>query len=158
VSQISHEDHFDRASRRHHADAIYLQDDGRLPNADYHYGFAVECALKSLLLRFTHTTMKSTNPVKPSSARPVARRADGKSKRLGHLPELWVDVTALLHGRSGSILSSVLMGSEPFSDWSVDERYRDGGAIAEADVNRHRVAAVQILSLHQQALISGVLP
>jgi hypothetical protein len=157
VPQTSVQDHYASAGRRHHEDAVYLHDDGRLPNADYHYGFAVECALKSLLLRYTGATM---NPIRPGglpTKRPWIRGADGKAKAFSHLPELWDDVALLLHGRSGSLLSGVLTGSAPFSTWSVDDRYRDGSAVSEADVNGHRAVAQQILSLHQQALLAGVL-
>lgn len=100
MPQIPHEEHYARAGRRHYDDAVYLHEDDRLPNADYHYGFAVECALKSLLLRFTHATMNPRNPGSPPPARPWVPGPDGKAKSFGHLPELWSDVAALLHGRT----------------------------------------------------------
>jgi hypothetical protein len=97
VPDITAEGHYAIAGRRHYDDADYLREDGRLPNADYHYGFAVECALKSLLLRYTHTTMNPPKPGDPALSKPPwIRGADGKRKSLGHLPELWSDVAALL--------------------------------------------------------------
>ncbi|MGW2848083.1 hypothetical protein [Streptomyces sp. NPDC001274] len=157
MPQTSTEDHFAHAARRHHDDAIYLHDDNRLPNADHHFGFAVECALKSVILRYTRVSMNPTKPGKPPSAKPWVPDAAGKPKHFGHLPALWSDVTLLLHGRGGSILSGVLAASEPFGTWAVEGRYLDGAAVTEAEVRSRRAAAQQILSLHEQALIAGVL-
>lgn len=157
MSEIAEEEHYARAGNRHFYDAVYLHGDGRIPNADYHYGFAVECALKSLLLRFTQATMDPPKPGKAPAIRPWVRGSDGKAQYFGHLPGLWSDVAALLHGRAGSMLAGVLGGSAPFNTWSVDHRYRDGEDINEIDVRERRTAAEQILGLHQQALIAGVL-
>lgn len=157
VSQISDEEHYARAGHRHYRDAVYLHDDDRLPNADYHYGFAVECALKSLLLRFTHVTMIPPKSGRRTSPRPGAPGSDGKVAYFGHLPQLWSDVALMLHGRTGSTLAGLLNGSAPFDTWSVDHRYRDGEEISEMDVFKRRSVAERILGLHQQALIAGVI-
>ncbi|MFF4947259.1 hypothetical protein [Streptomyces rubiginosohelvolus] len=157
MPQTSTEDHFARAATRHHDDAIYLHDDGRLPNADHHFGFAVECALKSLILRHTAASMNPTKQGGRPSAKPWAPDASGKPQHFGHLPGLWSDVALLLHGRGGSILSGVLSASKPFDTWAVEDRYLDGAAATQSDVRNRRAAAQKILSLHQQALIAGVL-
>ncbi|WP_150235302.1 hypothetical protein [Streptomyces filamentosus] len=157
MSQTSVEDHYASAAIRHHDDAVYLHDDGRLPNADHHFGFAVECALKSMILRYTQVSMNPTKPGKPASPKPWAPDPAGKPQYFGHLPDLWSDVALLLHGRGGSILSGVLTASMPFDTWAVEDRYLDGTAASETDVRNRRVASQQILSLHQQALIAGVL-
>lgn len=149
--------HYALAARRHHDDAVYLHDDGRLPNADHHYGFAVECALKSLLLRYLQASMKPMKSGGRPSNKPWVVGSDGKPMTFGHLPHIWSDVAMLLHGRSGSILAGVLTGSAPFGDWTVDDRYLDGASVTPQAVSRHRAAAGQILLLHQQALIAGVL-
>ncbi|MEU2356912.1 hypothetical protein ABZ599_28735 [Streptomyces misionensis] len=157
MPQTSVEDHYARAAMRHHDDAIYLHDDGRLPNADHHFGFAVECALKSVILRYTQASMEPTRPGRPPSVKPWAPDAAGNPRYFGHLPGLWSDVALLLHGRGGSILSGVLAASQPFDTWAVEDRYLDGAAIGETEVRSRRAAAELILSLHQQALIDGVL-
>ncbi|MFE6104557.1 hypothetical protein ACFVQ4_31985 [Streptomyces laurentii] len=157
MSQTPMEDHYARAAMRHHDDAAYLHDDGRLPNADHHFGFAVECALKSLLLRYTQVSMDPTKQGGLPSKKPWALGATGKPRYFGHLPDLWADVALVLHGRGGSILSGVIAASAPFDTWSVEDRYRDGAAVTETEVRSRRAAAQQILSLHQQALIAGVL-
>ncbi|MGW2594430.1 hypothetical protein ACWCXC_29770 [Streptomyces sp. NPDC001515] len=157
MPQTSTEDHFARAATRHHDDAVYLHDGGRLPNADHHFGFAVECALKSVILRYTQVSMNPTKQGRPPSTKPWVPDAAGKPRHFGHLPGLWTDVALLLHGRGGSILSGVLSASAPFDTWAVEDRYLDGAAADEAVVRERRAAAQQILSLHQQALITGVL-
>ena len=43
------EEDYTAAAKRHWLDADLLKDDERLENADHHYGFAAECALKSTL-------------------------------------------------------------------------------------------------------------
>lgn len=158
MTQTSVEDHYASAAIRHHDDAVYLHDDNRLSNADHHFGFAVECALKSAILRHTHASMDPPKPGKPPSKVPWASDASGQPRYFRHLPELWADVALLLHGRTGSILSGVLAASKPFDNWTVDNRYLDGTTVTAAEVGNRRAAAQQILSLHQQALISGVLP
>ncbi|MGC9442350.1 hypothetical protein [Streptomyces sp. WG5] len=55
------EDQFAKAAKRHFEDADYVHRDSRLPTADHLYGFAAECAVKSLLLRFTDVEMGPSN-------------------------------------------------------------------------------------------------
>ncbi|GAB2771124.1 hypothetical protein [Streptomyces daliensis] len=150
------EHHYAYAARRHYEDAVYLHDDGRIPNADHHFGFAVECALKSLLLRHLGATMNPKKGGRPSP-KPWVPTSDGKARDFGHLPWIWDDVALMLHGRSGSALAGLLSGSSPFEAWSVDDRYLDGTAVVETAVAERRTSADQILRLHQQALLTGVL-
>ncbi|MYW56288.1 hypothetical protein GTY64_33505 [Streptomyces sp. SID8376] len=60
VPETLQEDQFAKAATRHFHDADYLHTDGRLPSADHLYGFAAECATKSLLLRFTDVAIGSS--------------------------------------------------------------------------------------------------
>ncbi|WP_156371376.1 hypothetical protein [Nocardia arizonensis] len=156
-SAASPEHHYACAAERHHRDAVYLHDSGRLPNADYHFGFAVECALKSLLLRFTSATMAPKKPGKPPAVAPwVKDPATGKvSHEYGHLPWLAADIALLTHGRSAAKLAAVLGNLTAFDSWSVGQRYLDGTAVAEADVSQRRTVSREILTLHEQALITG---
>ncbi|WP_249416684.1 hypothetical protein [Streptomyces sp. TS71-3] len=157
ASTASPEHHYAHAAVRHYKDAVYLQDGGRLPNADYHFGFAVECALKSLLLRFTSATMAPTGQGKPAAKAPwVPDPVTGKVSRMyGHLPWVAADVALLTHGRSTAQLSAALGNLKAFDSWSVHQRYLDGTAVAEADVSQRRTVAQEILALHEQALING---
>ncbi|WP_146607808.1 hypothetical protein [Spongiactinospora gelatinilytica] len=151
------EDHFAQAAHRHYEDAVYLHDDGRLPNADHHYGFSVECALKSLLLRHLNAT---TAPYKPGGMPvpwPWTRDSSGKPKKHGHLPDLWSEVATLARGRSGNTLAAMLNSSTPFATWDVAHRYHGGPMLSSTTMNERKAAATQILTLHQQTLITGVL-
>jgi hypothetical protein len=156
-SAASAEHHYAHAAERHYKDAVYLQDGGRLPNADYHLGFAVECALKSLLLRFTTATMAPKRLGKPPANAPwVPDPVTGKvSHEYGHLPWVTADVSLLTHGQSAARLSAALGNLTAFDSWSVHQRYLDGTAVAEADVSQRRTVAQEILALHEQALITG---
>jgi hypothetical protein len=156
VSGKSAEYHYAHAAVRHYKDAVYLQDGDRLPNADYHFGFAVECALKSLLLRFTAATLNPRKSGKPPAKAPwIPDPETGKPREYSHLPWVAADVALLTHGRSAARLASALGGLSAFETWSVDDRYRDGDTTVEEEVRRRRTVAEEILTLHEQALITG---
>lgn len=151
------EHHYAHAAGRHYEDAVFLHDGSRLPNADHHFGFAVECALKSILLRFTAATMNPRKANKPASTSPwVADPATGKFlHEYGHLPWLSADLTLLTHGRSAARLTAALGTLTAFDAWSVHDRYSDGTTVVESDVEKRRVVAKEILTLHEQAIITG---
>jgi hypothetical protein len=149
------EDHYASAAERHLCDAEYLHDDGRLPNADYHFGFAVECALKSLLLRFLGATMAPKPNGKPAQKPWTQDSATNKLQEYGHLPWLATDITLLAHGRTGAGFITALDRLSVFTTWTVDERYRDGSAIDGTVVTARQGAAHDIVDLHQQALLQG---
>ncbi|MFI6297694.1 hypothetical protein ACIBEJ_39300 [Nonomuraea sp. NPDC050790] len=151
------EEHFAQAALRHYDDAVYLHDDGRLPNADHHYGFSVECALKSLLLRHLNATMAPLKPGGKPSPCPWTPDASGKPKQHKHLPGLWSDVATLVHGRSGSTLAAMLNSSAPFANWDVADRYHGNPPLSLTTVDERKSAAAQILTMHQQTLITGLL-
>lgn len=160
VSGNSAEHHYAHAAVRHYEDGIFLQDGARLSNADHHYGFAVECALKSLLLRFTVATVDPKKLGGPPSKSPwIKDPVTGKvAHSYSHLPWVATDVALLTHGRSATRLAAALGGLNAFDAWSVDDRYLDGSNVVEADVQQRRSVAQNILSLHEQALITGRLP
>ncbi|MET9107684.1 hypothetical protein [Streptomyces zhihengii] len=157
---VNQAEHYAHAALRHYEDAVFLQDGARLPNADHHLGFSVECALKSLLLRFTVATMDPKKPGGQQAKAPwVKDPATGKvAHSYSHLPWVATDVALLTHGRSASRLSAALGDLSAFDTWSVDDRYLDGSTVVEADVQQRRTVAENVLSLHQQALITGRLP
>ncbi|MEU2827311.1 hypothetical protein ABZ667_01365 [Streptomyces lavendulae] len=164
MPQLTQEDHFASAAQRHFRDADYLQTDGRLPAADHLYGFAAECATKSLLLRFTDVSVDSKPGETKPSSKPWAEDPDhpGDPDQLiefGHVNELIREVALLARGRSGAPLHAALDGDlRVFRRWRVSHRYLDGG-YAQADVvARRRTAAENILVLHQNAQLDGRLP
>ncbi|MEV7201194.1 hypothetical protein ACWELO_25285 [Streptomyces sp. NPDC004596] len=160
MSANSAEHHYAYAALRHFEDAVFLFDGSRLPNADYHFGFSVECALKSLLLRFTVATMEPKKPGGEAAKAPwVKDPATGKvAHSYSHLPWVATDVALLTHGRSATRLAAALSGLAAFDTWSVGDRYLDGSQVVEADVRQRRTVAENILGLHEQALITGRLP
>lgn len=146
---------------RHFEDGDYLYNDGRLPNADYHFGFAVECALKSLLLRFIPgATMAPKRQGRPPAKAPwIPDPITGKpAHEYGHLPWDAADLALFTRGRSAVRVLTVLGNLTAFATWSVDHRYLDGTAVVAADVAARRTVAKDILTLHQHALITGRLP
>ncbi|WP_307851987.1 hypothetical protein [Streptomyces sp. b94] len=156
----SEEHHFAHAALRHYKDAVFLMDGARLPNADHHFGVAVECALKSLLLRFTAVTMDPVKPGGDRSKMPYLRdpKTGKPAHKYGHLPWVATDVALLTHGRTASPLTTALGGLSAFATWSVEHRYLDGSEVVEADVGQRRTVAENLLALHEQALITGRLP
>lgn len=147
------EDQFAAAATRHFRDADYLRDASRLPSADHLYGFAAECAVKSLLLRFTEVTMGSPKPEAPHPDDP------DRTIEFGHINELIREIKLLARGRTGAALYTVLDGDlRAFRGWRVHHRYSDGGYAQAEVVDKRRDAAHHILFLHQQALLDGRLP
>ena len=81
---------FDNAGKRHFKDANFLFDAQRYPNADQLYGFAVECALKSML--YLHLDAKSNGTRDTEKI---------KHKRyFCHIDKLWGEFCSLLEGKS----------------------------------------------------------
>ncbi|MEY2226759.1 MULTISPECIES: hypothetical protein [Streptomyces] len=161
MPQLTQEDHFASAAERHFWDADYLRTDGRLPAADHLYGFAAECATKSLLLRFTEVSMDPKPGEATPSSKPWAEHPGDPDRLIefGHVNQLVKEIALLAHGRAGAQLHLALGANlHVFKKWNVKYRYFDGG-YAQADVvDRRRLAAHNILVLHQQAQLDGKLP
>jgi hypothetical protein len=137
---------FDVAGRRHLDDGRHLVDDGRHVNGDHLIGLAAECLLKAVLVGYLGATVANNKP--PAT--------NGKEHK--HLPTLWTSVGAVVSGRSGSQFSALLGGANPFSAWSIHDRYADGSDITVQHARDHLTAADTIAALHQQAVLNGVLP
>jgi hypothetical protein len=155
---------FTSAAKRHFWDADYLHKDGRLPTADHLYGFAAECAIKSLLLRFTDVTMEPRPGEEKPSSKPWAEHPDhpedpAKLIEFGHVNELIREIKLLARGRTGAPLHSALDSDlRAFKKWNVKYRYYDDGYAQTETVDRRRNAARNILVLHERAQIDGKLP
>ncbi|MEU2179633.1 hypothetical protein [Streptomyces thermolilacinus] len=161
MPELTQEDHFASAADRHFRDADYLHTDGRLPAADHLYGFAAECASKSLLLRFTDVTMAPRPGEDKPSSKPWADHPDDPDQviEFGHVNELIREIKLLSHGRTGAPLHAALDSDlRAFRRWRVSHRYLDGGYAQAQVVERRRDAARNILSLHEQARLNGRLP
>jgi hypothetical protein len=157
VSNHSVEEHFASAAERHFRDAEYLQADSRWPNADHHFGFAAECALKSLLLQFTEATM-DPKPNGRAAKMPWIHKATGGAQEYGHLPWSETDLAVLAHGQLGSQLLTALDNHlSAFANWTEQDRYLHCEHITEETVAALREAAQAILGVHESASFNGSL-
>jgi hypothetical protein len=148
--QQDHRQDFSGAARRHYDDATLLASEDRLGNADHLAGYAAECALKQILIDYLGARRTATSPVSDGP--------DGQPMKHQHLPDLWGEVGTVVSGRSASSAFANLIGSNnPFSSWSIHDRYTDGGT-ASAEVVASRIAmARQIIGSLQNARAIGAL-
>jgi hypothetical protein len=118
------------AAVRHGSDAELLNEEHRLPDADQLYGFAAECALKAALLKIPGCVSSGV----------LQRRYKE------HVGELWelIPVQSIEKIAPG-LVSLLRMGTKPFADWSIDQRYESGEAISSDTLKRHRDAARRAL-------------
>ena len=118
------DEEFAAAHRRHWEDAEFLSGDGRWPNADHLYGMSAECGLKTIIKSF---------------GIPITRKSGYKS----HVNEIRPKFRTLVKNRNEM---QYVMADEPFSDWSIGDRYTDGGHIDRTTAIRHREAAKLVLT------------
>ncbi|WP_328533421.1 hypothetical protein OG836_29015 [Micromonospora zamorensis] len=140
---------FDSAATRHLHDAALLHGSGRLPNADHLAGFATECALKAILISFLGAQQTTGKPYSTIG---------GQKKDHGHLPGLWDEVKMVLNGRTGGPVFSGLLTHNPFTGWSVNDRYGDGSGVTAQTLAARLTAAQKVLGHLQNAKILGTLP
>lgn len=132
------------AAHRHFADALLLQEEERLPNADQLFGLAAECALKAALhglglLTLTPSGMPEHRPYQ------------------AHVEEFWTMATALLADRVGGRWLSHLGQDTPFQDWSISQRYaRADQVVGHTLLEEHARAAARALRLLDEAVLDGV--
>lgn len=130
-------------------------------SADHLAGIAAECAIKAILMDFLGSELNEYDrPVHPQEK---IRNTSKKRPHLehGHLPELWEHLTAIAHRRADSaagVLFAELLWENPFADWSVGDRYCDGTAITQQNLDRHLKAAHDLIAAHEQAKILGTGP
>jgi HEPN domain-containing protein len=114
---------FTASAERHWKDAELLDEEQRWENADHHYGFAAECALKSALQAMG------------------AFREDHRK----HINVLWNKMQATAFQRRFPGLTRLLAGSNRFADWDVEQRYEADGAVNEDTIRAHRESARRLL-------------
>ena len=127
---------FAEPARRTFQDAQTLWFAGRLGTSDHLFGLAAECALKAILCG--RGVISQDPPEKPYKV---------------HVEKLWEEYTAALSGLPGSV---VALGSNPFLNWKVDDRYSDDAAFTEARVAQHRVGAETSMKAFEEAAAQGV--
>lgn len=122
---------FEQAALRHYEDAETLKDRGAYPNADHLFGFAAECALKVALARTPGQLTGEGNLTKGYYL---------------HINKLWGPAALLMSStRLFPGLYTVLKSTNPFNDWSEEQRYASGEYITPAVVEKHRSAAQRLM-------------
>jgi len=137
-----HDDFLD-AHGQHLDDAERLFQAGRWANADHLYGMAAECGLKALMEKLS-----------PKGA--LDLKLDRK-----HIMEdkgsdtAWSRYQAYLAGHAlGTKLS--VPASNPFTNWSVSQRYAHASCFVLPRVQAHRSGAVLVVNLLKTARREGL--
>jgi hypothetical protein len=151
---------FATASRNHYRAALLAAAKDLRISADHLAGLAAECAVKAILIDFLGSRLDARNMPEHPEVKYLdrSRKKPQWTNKHGHLPELWEHLTAVAHRRRGGgsgALFTQLIWKNPFADWDVADRYCDGTAITEADVDRHLKAAYALIAAHEQAGILG---
>lgn len=122
-------ENYSSAAVRHWKDAELLARENRVENADHHYGFAAECAIKKVLVVFPAF---STSGVLNSSYKQ-------------HINSLWDKVTHQSLQKSYPQLFAILKVTNAFSDWDVNQRYFVDGAVTSAALASHKKITSRLL-------------
>jgi HEPN domain-containing protein len=133
---MSWPENFLDAHERHWEDAELLFGNQRWANADHLYGLAAECGLKALWRLITGGL-----PDRPPHV---------------HVNHLWNQAAGLAQGGRITQLGT-LSNQNPFSDWSVDQRYASRQHFTDEFVEKHRKGAEEIRNLVLQARQEGMI-
>ena len=134
---------FLNAHERHLDDAERLFQAARLANADHLYGLAAECGLKALSEKLSHSAgldpkhdyVHVMEDKKPTTA--------------------WSRYQAHLSGHALGTKLSVPQ-SNPFTDWSVSQRYAHESSFDLLRVQAHRSGATLVSNLVKTARKEGL--
>ena len=140
---------FREAARRHWADAEFLAQSGRIPNAGQLYGFMAECGLKALLV--AHGL--------PTEANGDIRRKPrtGYREHMPTLAQLVASLTAFHDGRAATRYLAFLPDLAHFDDWCLDHRYWGASAIPTGSLPNWRESARQVGAMLDAATMDGVM-
>jgi len=134
---------FNDSHDRHWGDAELLLAANRLANADHLYGLAAECGLKRLMLAFG----MSFDTAKDRPAKDVDRK---------HADGIWGRFESYRYGHHRGA-AYVLPNTNPFSDWSVNQRYANQTEFDVIRVNQHKSGADTVRTLLKKAQREGLL-
>lgn len=130
--------------KRHYRDGSYLLSQGRHVTADHVLGFAAECAIKSMLVRFGIATFAGSGKPK------IGNQA------LGHLPDLATVVLTNLAGRGAqNTAQQVDLLAREYRDWSVFDRYDGDSVQSPGRVRAREQVTRQVVALHEVARLAG---
>ena len=133
---------FPGAHVRHWQDAELLARGERWANADQLYGFSAECGLKAVMVA-------NGMPVAPGSGSPTKRH------HKQHIQNLWSTFSSFVSGRPAAGLLHHLPQSNPFAQWTQDNRYAASRHFDAAAVAPHREAAQQVRRFYLRLKASG---
>ncbi|MBH2020731.1 MAG: hypothetical protein I8H91_14640 [Burkholderiales bacterium] len=122
-------ENYSDAAFRHWKDAKLLEKENCVENADHHFGFAAECAVKKVLVEL-----------------PAFKNAGMLEKSYKeHINILWEKVSHQSLQKSYPALFAILRAANSFSDWNVNQRYSEDGEITKAMMESHKKSASRIL-------------
>jgi hypothetical protein len=73
-----------------------------------------------------------------------------------HMPEQWSAFQSFASGRLAARYLDRLDPSNPFSDWTVDQRYVHRIQISDAVMSKHREAAIHCRTCLHALILDGV--
>ena len=129
------------AHRRHLEDANLLFDKARWANADHLYGLSAECGLKAIMLSLGMSVDAGGTPI--------------ESEHRRHVNGLWPVFEDFAQGSGGEAYLASLPSGDPFSGWSIHDRYANRSFFQRANVASHRCAARQVGHSVQRAALEG---
>ncbi len=131
---------FRDAAKRHWKDAEYLLEDERFANADHLFGMSAECALKAVMLSLG-MQMVGNMPEKTYAK---------------HINLLWDLFGTFANSRNGARYALQISGTpNPFSNWTVNQRYDSRTDFTPGVVEDHRTAARMAKQVLESAIING---
>lgn len=120
---------YPKAALRHWQDAELLAREARVDNADHHYGFAAECALKTAMVGLPAFSTREG--------------LDGSYHK--HVDQLWCRIRHQSLQKAFPGLYAFLGAENPFVSWNVDQRYAATGVVSNGDMALHKNAAKRLL-------------
>lgn len=117
------------AALRHWNDAQILEEKNSLGNADHLFGFAAECAIKTVLVKLPAF---SNNGVLDTAYKE-------------HVNTLWGKVNHQSLHKTYPTLVAFLKSTNNFSDWNVNQRYSANGEITKSVVELHKNSAKRLI-------------
>lgn len=115
-------ENYAHAALRHWGDALLLDREKRLENADQLYGLAAECAIKTVLHML------------PAFSNGSCLLDEYKH----HINVLWNKAGHQSIEKVSRTLPALLRARNPFSDWHVDQRYSPDGSISVEKLEIHK--------------------
>lgn len=132
---------FTNAFTRHFNDAQFLLEKQRFANASQLYGLAAECGLKALMIKFGMQLKGNLPQDKDDKVHANGIWQRYQSYQSGHISGAGYGLTA----------------QNPFSTWSVHQRYWKSSCVTEQHAQSHQQGAKDVETLVKKAQLAGLL-